>query len=65
MNVRLPLLAATLALPLLVGGCAPPGMVALPPGVCNPSGAAVMFGFPNAKGEVDTTRYSDANCGKK
>lgn len=62
MNVRLPILAATLLLPLVVGGCAPAGTVALPPGVCNPEGAAVLYGFPNAAGQVDTTRYSDANC---
>ena len=64
MNVRLPLLAATLVLPLLVGGCAPPGMVMLPPAVCNPQGAAVMFGYPNSAGEVDTTRYTHENCKK-
>lgn len=64
MNVRLPLLAATLALPLLVGGCSPPGMVELPPGVCNPAGAGVVYGFPNQAGQVDMTRYSTANCKK-
>jgi hypothetical protein len=64
MNVRLPLLAATLVLPLLVGGCAPPGMIELPPGVCNSRGAAVIYGFPNSAGEFDATRYSDANCKK-
>jgi len=64
MNVRLPLLAATLALPLFTGGCAPSGMIMLPPAVCNPEGAAVMYGFPDKTGGVDTTRYSEANCKK-
>ncbi|GGF31144.1 hypothetical protein GCM10011611_41590 [Aliidongia dinghuensis] len=64
MNVRVPLLAASLLLPLAIGGCAPAGTVMLPPGVCNPSGAAVMFGYPDKTGQVDTTRYSTANCKK-
>jgi len=64
MNVRLPLLAATLLLPLLVGGCAPAGSVMLPLGVCNPAGAAVIYGLPDQSGGVDTTRYSTANCKK-
>jgi hypothetical protein len=64
MNVRLPLLAATLLLPLFVGGCAPAGQVMLPQGVCNPEGAAVMFGFPGPNGEPDPARYSTANCKK-
>jgi len=62
MRFRLPLLAATLALPLFAGGCAPAGYVMLPPGVCDPSGAAVIYGLPNAQGQVDTTRYSTTNC---
>ena len=64
MNVRLLLLAATLVLPLFVAGCAPSGMVMLPAGVCNPEGAAVVYGYPNSAGQVDTTRYSVANCKK-
>jgi len=62
MNVRLPLLAATLMLPLLTGACS--GGVALPPDTCDPGGSAVLYALPNAAGQVDMTRYSPANCRK-
>jgi hypothetical protein len=62
MNIRLPLLAAALTLPLLTGACA--GGVALPPETCNPGGSAVVYALPNAQGQVDMTRYSPANCRK-
>ncbi|HLZ65429.1 MAG TPA: hypothetical protein VKQ29_04315 [Aliidongia sp.] len=64
MTVRLPLLAATLLLPLLAGGCAPDGAVMLAPGLCNPGGSAVVYAMPNQAGQVDTSRYSTANCKK-
>ncbi|MDB5363024.1 MAG: hypothetical protein JWO51_4321 [Rhodospirillales bacterium] len=63
MNVRLPLLAATLMLPLLTGACAAGG-VALPPDTCDPGGSAVLYALPNAAGQIDMTRYSPANCRK-
>jgi hypothetical protein len=64
MDVRLPLLAATLLLPLLAGGCAPQGAVALPAGVCDPGGSAVVYALPNQDGQIDMSRYSTANCRK-
>jgi hypothetical protein len=65
MAFRLFALAALLALPLLASGCAPAGSVMLPPGVCSPSGSAVLFAVPNASGPVDTSRYSTENCRAK
>jgi len=63
MNVRLPLFAATLLLPLLTGACTE-GAVALPPDVCDPGGSAVLYAIPNQYGQIDMTRYSTANCRK-
>ncbi|HEV2674864.1 MAG TPA: hypothetical protein VGV37_10010 [Aliidongia sp.] len=64
MNVRLPLFAATLLLPLFAGGCAPEGAVALPAGVCDPGGSAAIYALPNQYGNIDMSRYSTANCRK-
>jgi hypothetical protein len=64
MNVRFPLLAATLLLPLFAGGCAPEGAVSLPAGVCNPGGSSVIYAVPNQYGNIDMSRYSTANCRK-
>jgi hypothetical protein len=63
MNVRIPLLAAALMLPMFAGACTD-GAVALPPGVCDPGGSAAMYALPNQAGQIDMTRYSTANCRK-
>jgi hypothetical protein len=62
MKLRIPLLAAALALPFFAGACS--NGVALPPGVCDPGGSVVVYALPNQAGQIDMSRYSTDNCRK-
>ncbi|HUN50536.1 MAG TPA: hypothetical protein VMU42_05445 [Candidatus Sulfotelmatobacter sp.] len=54
--------AVILALGYLLAGCAPEGSKFIGFDSCSPGGATVWYVTPNAKGQVDTSSFSPANC---